>query len=102
MKQWNNRPEAGNSNEKALLLKITGRVQGVFFRAETKDRADSLGLTGWVRNCPDSSVEILAQGEEQALRELEEWAGHGPPGAEVRHIERKEQETSEWRGFEIR
>ena len=65
---------------------IMGRVQGVCFRARACDVARKLGLTGWVRNCPDGSVEVVAEGEETAVKELLEWCRAGPPHAQVRDI----------------
>lgn len=70
----------------AHQLLITGLVQGVFFRAETQKKARSLGLTGWVRNCDDGSVEIVAEGPEQKLKELEQWCWKGPPKAAVESV----------------
>lgn len=66
---------------KRLHLFISGRVQGVFFRASTRDMARSLGLTGWVRNLADGRVECLLEGEERALVRMLEWCRTGPPGA---------------------
>lgn len=63
---------------------IQGRVQGVFFRDSTRQRARELGLDGWVRNRPDGSVEAVAQGPAPALAELEQWfRDGGPPAARV-------------------
>jgi len=62
-------------------------VQGVFFRASTREEARRLGLTGWVRNLPDGRVEVLACGEEQALRDLLSWLGRGPEHANVTHVD---------------
>ena len=62
---------------------VTGRVQGVAFRASTVDEARRLGLTGWVRNCADGSVELEAQGDAAMVASLLAWCGHGPPAARV-------------------
>ncbi|MES1923903.1 acylphosphatase [Salinisphaera sp. T31B1] len=62
---------------------VTGRVQGVGFRAATRDRARSLGLAGWVRNRADGSVEGLARGDAQTLDALEAWLAQGPAMARV-------------------
>ena len=70
----------------ALRLSITGRVQGVFFRAETKKLADQLGLTGWVKNCEDGSVEVHAEGQMEKLKELEAWCRKGPSAAIVERV----------------
>lgn len=64
-------------------LKIHGRVQGVYFRASTVQQAQKLGLTGWVGNCPDGSVETVAEGAQQKLEELIAWCRQGPTGARV-------------------
>jgi len=62
---------------------VTGRVQGVFFRASALEKAQSLNLKGWVRNLADGSVEILAEGSRYALEDLCEWCKVGPPDAVV-------------------
>lgn len=65
---------------------IEGRVQGVYFRSYTVDKAESLGLTGWVRNNPDGSVEAVFEGEERATKEAVEWCRQGPPSAQVEKV----------------
>lgn len=67
-------------------LKVNGRVQGVYFRASTVEEARRLHLTGWVMNCPDSSVEVVAEGERERLEKLISWCRCGPPGARVREV----------------
>ncbi len=67
-------------------LIIIGRVQGVFYRASTLEQAQSLNLTGWVKNLPDASVEILAEGPRYALEELINWSRRGPPEAMVEDV----------------
>jgi len=69
---------------------IHGRVQGVFFRAWTQQTARALQLTGWVRNLPDGSVELKAQGASEGLQELLQLCWQGPPSAKVERID------SEW------
>jgi len=69
-----------------LHLIVTGRVQGVFFRRAAADQARALGLSGFARNCPDGSVEIVAEGKRHSLEALLEWAGHGPPHARVDEV----------------
>lgn len=64
-------------------LVIKGRVQGVFFRLETREQAAALGLTGWVRNKPDGTVEIVAEGYRKDIEKLIAWCRLGPPMAEV-------------------
>ncbi len=72
---------------KEVHLNIFGRVQGVFYRAEAQEKAQELGLKGWVKNLPDGSVEALAQGPEDSLREFIEWCKKGPAQANVTNIE---------------
>ncbi len=65
---------------------VVGNVQGVFYRASARDQAMALGLIGFVRNLPDGSVELEAEGEEDGLRELLQWCNHGPPSATVKEV----------------
>ena len=62
---------------------VSGRVQGVFYRASTLDRAEQLQLCGFVRNLPDGRVEVLACGDDTALVTLQDWLWQGPSGARV-------------------
>ncbi len=66
---------------------VTGRVQGVFFRASLREQAERLGLGGWVRNRPDGRVEFEAEGEAGAVAALVDWAHTGPPTALVTRVE---------------
>lgn len=66
---------------------IRGRVQGVFFRAEARDRAASLGLGGWVRNNPDGTVEAAFEGERERVESMVEWCRRGPALAQVEDLE---------------
>ena len=68
-------------------IRVTGRVQGVFFRNWTVDTAEALGISGWVRNRRDGSVEILAFGQEAALRELVGRCHRGPDAAQVERVQ---------------
>jgi|Deesub1362A_J573_1020465.scaffolds.fasta_scaffold01197_15 acylphosphatase len=89
--------------KKRARVIIRGFVQGVFFRASTRDVARRLGLTGWVRNLPDGSVEAVFEGDEEKVREAVRWCHKGPPGASVRDVD---EEWLEYRGefnsFDIR
>ncbi len=69
-----------------LRFRVTGRVQGVFFRAATRERALALGLTGHACNRDDGSVEVLACGEPAALEALRQWLHEGPPAARVASV----------------
>lgn len=66
---------------------VTGRVQGVFFRASTARKAAELGVAGTARNLPDGTVEVLACGSDQAVADLCEWLHEGPPAARVDDVE---------------
>jgi acylphosphatase len=82
---------------------VSGRVQGVFFRSETRYEARLRGVKGWVRNLPDGRVEAVFEGEEGAVKELIEFCRRGPPGAKVTKIDVKwEDYTGEFKDFEIR
>ena len=84
-----------------VRIKVYGRVQGVFFRANTKEKALELGLNGWVRNNEDSSVEILVEGKR--VKEFIEWCKEGTNFARVDKIETKEEKIEEKLSvFEIR
>jgi acylphosphatase len=88
--------------KKRLHLFVSGRVQGVFFRASTRDAARNLGLTGWVRNLPDGRVEALFEGDERALAQIIEWCRTGPPGALPEGLEpRWEKHDGEFSDFRI-
>ena len=74
----------------ALQAWVSGRVQGVFFRASTRERALALGLRGHALNLPDGRVEVVAAGDPEALEALAAWLQHGPPMARVERVERGE------------
>lgn len=78
----------------ARLCRVSGRVQGVFFRAATQARAQELGLVGHARNLPDGTVEVLAIGEEAAVRTLCDWLWQGPPAAHVTAVTIEEREPA--------
>ena len=82
---------------------VSGLVQGVFFRAKTRDKASSLGLSGWVANLPDGRVEILAEGPAHSVETFIAWCHQGPMLARVTAVDVHEEAVSgEWSGFEIR
>jgi acylphosphatase len=87
---------------KRLHLKIYGKVQGVYFRSSAQGRARKLGLSGWVKNMPDGTVETIAEGEEENLNEYLQWCKNGPSSAWVEEVKKKwEEPTGEFKGFNI-
>jgi acylphosphatase len=82
---------------------VTGRVQGVFFRMETKRTADRCGVTGWVKNRSDGAVEALFEGEKKNVLKILEWCKIGPPYSKVEDIDIQwEDYTEGFEGFDIR
>ena len=86
----------------ALRVRVTGRVQGVFFRAWTREQAGRLGLAGWVRNCADGSVEAHVEGEEHAVEQMLVLLHDGPAGAQVDELTSTEAEVIGAGQFDIR
>jgi acylphosphatase len=83
-------------------VRIEGRVQGVFFRASAQAEAHRLGLKGWVRNCYDGAVELVAEGESAKIEDLIAWCRHGPPGARVENVDvQREEFKDEFKAFRI-
>ena len=74
-------------------VRIEGLVQGVFYRYSTQQKAQELGVAGWVRNLQDGSVECLLEGERNTIEVLIQWCHHGPPGARVDKV------TTQWEGY---
>jgi acylphosphatase len=88
--------------QKRIHLVVRGRVQGVYYRASAQREAKRLGLTGWVTNRPDGSVEIVAEGEEDQVKDLLAWAQHGPSTARVEKVDtRWRSYTGEFSDFRI-
>lgn len=84
-------------------LFIEGKVQGVFFRDSTRQQAEALGVSGWVRNLTDGRVEAVFEGPGDKVREMVAWCHRGPPMARVTGIVEKDGEREEGlRGFEVR
>ena len=84
-----------------IQIVVTGRVQGVSFRAYTKQKAEELGLTGTVRNLQDGSVEIIACGPDASLAALELWASKSPKLARVDNLKVQRLPSSPYNGFNI-
>ena len=90
------------TDSQAFHAVVTGRVQGVAFRASTRDEATSLGVSGWVRNRSDGAVEVKAWGAPEALNALRDWLQHGPPMARVEAVRCEDAEPEAGKGFRIR
>ena len=78
---------------KQIQMRVFGRVQGVYFRASAQREAKRLGLTGWVRDRNDQTVELVAEGEETGIKDLIAWAQAGPGAARVDKVDVR------WRSF---
>ena len=94
-----------NSNEnerRRVTVIVAGRVQGVFFRASTLEKAQQLSVVGTVRNLADRTVEIVAEGPKTAIEELLRWAHQGPPSAQVASVSISDEEpTEDFKTFEV-
>ena len=86
---------------KHLNIQVTGKVQGVYFRASTKEQADQLGISGLVRNESDGSVYVEAEGGDMPLDCLLAWLREGPPAAIVESVESTHATIRNYIGFEI-
>lgn len=84
-------------------FEVSGKVQGVFFRAHTQEVAESLGITGWVKNLTNGNVALVACGDDDQLDKLESALQEGPPMAQVDHVTRKpsDSDRSDYDGFQI-
>lgn len=80
---------------------VTGKVQGVFFRAATRECALRLALSGYARNLADGRVEVVASGDAGSLAELDAWLHHGPPAARVESVRREALPEQTLRGFVV-
>ena len=86
----------------ALRVRVTGLVQGVFFRAWAAEEAGKLGVTGWVRNASDGSVEAHLEGEKWSVQQLVDQLHRGPPSAQVEQVDVDEAEPERPDHFEVR
>ncbi|MBD3156609.1 acylphosphatase [Candidatus Peregrinibacteria bacterium] len=82
------------------VLTITGKVQGVCYRANAQTHAQKLSLTGWVRNMPDGSVKVVCQGEPSSIESFVTWCKQGPPAASVRSVNVKKQPLEDEKLFD--
>ena len=87
---------------KCLHLIVSGKVQGVFFRDSTRRKANELGLVGYVRNLPDGNVEVVAQGNEDKIKELISFIKNNPGHSKVKEIKINYKELENFNEFEIR
>lgn len=93
----------GTDGEVARHLNIDGRVQGVFFRASSRERAQEAGVAGWVKNRRDGTVELWMEGDEEAVAALESWVRDGgPPSARVERIDAEDVKPEGLDTFTIR
>ena len=81
---------------------VAGNVQGVFYRANTRDTARELGVDGWVRNLEDGRVEAVFEGPEPAVEELIDWCHEGSPAADVSEVDVEYEQPTGLDGFEVR
>ena len=93
---------SGDEEKICVRCVVSGRVQGVFFRAATRDEARRLGLTGWVRNMIGGRVELIASGPRTAVDNLVAWLQHGPPTARVTTVDVIAAEDEGLTRFDIR
>lgn len=84
-----------------VKIKISGKVQGVFFRASAKEQADALGVVGFAQNQPDGSLYIEAEGEEEALDKFVNWCKKSPPLARVEFVEIEEGRPKGYSEFKV-
>ncbi|MBK1836862.1 acylphosphatase [Azospirillum sp. YIM B02556] len=94
--------DRGAGQRKAVRVRIQGKVQGVWYRGWTVDQAGRLGLTGWVRNRSDGTVEALFAGPADAVDRMLEACRHGPPSALVRDVVSEPEQDPGMAGFEQR
>jgi acylphosphatase len=87
-----------SSNTVCKRFIVSGRVQGVFFRASTVREANRLGLSGAAKNLPDGTVEVLAAGTKNNLEALERWLADGPPMARVTEVVARDADMAGWSG----
>jgi acylphosphatase len=83
-------------------VKVRGRVQGVFFRDSARERARAHGVSGWVRNCHDGTVEAVVEGPPDAVERVVRFFETGPPSARVEDVEVKDEAPEGLSGFEVR
>lgn len=98
----NDTNDNATKNPRRIRILISGRVQGVFFRDSTREKAQALGLSGWVRNLPDGRVEAVVEGDGDRVAEMLSWCEEGPPDARVQNVSTENEEPENLSGFEVR
>jgi acylphosphatase len=92
-----------NSDLQRARVRVSGQVQGVFFRDSTRQKAEELGLAGWVRNMPDGQVEALFEGPPEKVEEIVSWCKEGPQRASVENVDADfESAGGDLEGFKVR
>ncbi len=91
-----------DGERRAVLIRVAGRVQGVWYRASAREEAVRLGVAGWARNLPGGDVEVRAEGSSRSVSQMIDWCRHGPPAAMVESVEVAESAVEGLEGFEIR
>jgi acylphosphatase len=93
----------GSGDRERAHVYVSGQVQGVFFRDSAREKAEQLGLGGWVKNLPDGRVEALFEGPSESVREMIQWCDQGPPHAAVEDVDTEfEASHGDLEGFEVR
>ena len=90
------------AEKKTVFVRVTGRVQGVWYRASTAEQARGLGLCGWVRNTADGAVELHLEGDPAAVDRLIAWCRGGPPLARVKEVNVQDAAAQGFTRFEVR
>ena len=98
----NDTDDNATNNLRRTRVLVSGRVQGVFFRDSTREKAQALGLSGWVRNLPDGRVEAVFEGDGDRVGEMLSWCEDGPPDAQVQNVSTENEEPENLSGFEVR
>jgi acylphosphatase len=92
-----------NSDLERAHVRVSGQVQGVFFRDSTRQKAEELGLAGWVKNMPGGEVEAVFEGPSDKVREMVRWCEEGPRHASVEYVDVDyESAAGDLEGFEVR
>ena len=92
-----------SKDQERAHVRISGQVQGVFFRDSTRQKAEELSLAGWVKNLPDGRVEAVFEGPPDRVREMISWCEEGPQHASVENVDTDfEDADGDFQGFEVR